>query len=331
MNAPAPTTLVLTRSDVRAVLSMPRAVEAVEQAFIAYSRGLAQMPPKVYLSLERYAGDFRAMPSFLERRSDREPAVAGVKWVNSHPDNPAKHGLPSVMGVYVLSDPETAVPLAILDGTLLTAARTGAAAAVASRALAKRSPATMGFVGCGIQARTMLEAHRAIFGDTMKLVVADVDPEAAKRFAEESGGKVGTNEEASGCDIVNTSTPGRVQVVKREWVKPGAHINAMGADAPGKQELDPAILQDARIVIDDHYQATHSGEVNVALTSGLLKEEAIHGALGDVLTSKVGGRTGDEITIFDSTGLAVQDVALAWVLFDEARGRGVGTPISLVV
>lgn len=332
MTEPARTTLVLTRADVRSLLSMPRAVEAVEQAFVAYATEAAQMPPKVYLSLGQHGGDFRAMPSYLARRSAAEPPIAGVKWVNSHPDNPKKFGLPSVMGIYILSDPETALPLAILDGTLLTAARTGAAAAVASRALSKKQPKTMGFVGCGIQARTMWEAHRAVFGDSLRIIGADSDPAAAEKFAREVGGTVGSVEAAAGCDIVNTSTPGRAPAVRSAWVKPGAHINAMGADAPGKQELDADILDHAKVVIDDHHQATHSGEVNVALEAGTFTEDRIHGSLGDVLAKKIPGRSGEtEITIFDSTGLAIQDVALAWVLYQEARSRGVGAALSIVL
>ncbi|HEU4532635.1 MAG TPA: hypothetical protein VFS00_00910, partial [Polyangiaceae bacterium] len=169
------TTLILSAADVRSLLSMPEAVRAVELAFAEHASGRALMPPKVYLSLEAYGGDFRAMPSYVgpgpgagpdgAPAPDALPAAAGVKWVNSHPDNPQRHGLPSVMGVYILSDPATALPLAILDATVLTAARTGAAAAVASRHLAKPGPKTLGFVGAGVQSRWMLAAHRAVFGD----------------------------------------------------------------------------------------------------------------------------------------------------------------------
>jgi ornithine cyclodeaminase/alanine dehydrogenase len=217
-----------------------------------------------------------------------------------------------------------------MDATLLTAVRTGAAAAVASRALARPAPRTIGFVGSGVQARTMLAAHVAVYGDALEIVASDSDPEAAARFAGEAGGRVASVEEAAGCDIVNTSTPGRVPVVARAWVQPGAHINAMGADAPGKQELTTELVLASKIVIDDHHQATHSGEINVPLHTGALSEASLHGTLGDVLTKRIAARTGDEITLFDSTGLAIQDVALAWVLYQAARQRGVGTLISLV-
>jgi ornithine cyclodeaminase/alanine dehydrogenase len=254
-----------------------------------------------------------------------------VKWVNSHPDNPKRHGLPSVMGVYVLSDPATALPLAVMDATILTAARTGAAAAVASKHLALPDAKTIGFVGSGVQARWMLDAHRTVYGDRLEVLASDIEPAAAKAFADGFGGRVASVEEASGCDIVCASTPGRGPAVMRPWVKPGAHLNAMGADAPGKQELDPAILRNAIIVIDEHYQATHSGEVNLPLSRGELREDHIFGTLGDIIAKKKQpARTPTSLTVFDSTGLAVQDVALARVLFEEAHARNVGTLVDLV-
>lgn len=302
---------------------MSRAVPAVEQAFAAHGRGEALMPAKVYLSLDAYNGDFRAMPSYLA-------GTAGVKWVNSHPDNPKKHGLPSVMGVYILSDPETAAPLAIMDATWLTAVRTGAAGAVASKHLAVASPRSIGFVGCGVQSRVLLAAHRELFAGELELRMADVSREAAAKFAEQVGGTATTIEEAAACDIVCTATPSRAPIVEREWVAAGAHINAMGADAPGKQELDSALLTAGLTVIDDHHQAVSSGEVNVPLACGQLAVSQIHGTLGEIVAGKLPGRRGDEITVFDSTGLAIQDVALARVALELARERNIGHDVALV-
>jgi ornithine cyclodeaminase/alanine dehydrogenase len=253
-----------------------------------------------------------------------------VKWVNSHPENPARHGLPSVMGVYILSDPATARPLAIMDATLLTAFRTGAAAGVATRFLAGRAPRSLGFVGCGVQARYLLDAHRTLYPD-LRLVMADASAEAARRFAAEAGGTVGSVEEAAGCDVVCTSTPVRKPVVRDGWVAAGAHINAMGADAEGKQELETALLRRARVFVDDFDQASHSGEVNVPLHSGALAPADLAGTIGQVIAGKLPARPDAQaITIFDSTGLAVQDVALARVLFDAAREQGVGVDVPLV-
>jgi len=311
-------TILLSRSDVRSLLSMDAAIAAVEAAFTAHGEGRALMPPKVYLELDAYHGDLRAMPAYVD-------GAAGVKWVNSHPENPARFDLPAVMGMYILTDPATALPLAVMDATLLTAVRTGAAAAIASKHLAPRPPKTVGFVGCGVQARTLLEAHRAVYGDTFEVLCADVAEHAARAFAEEARGRVVSIEEASACDVVNASTPARAPVVKRAWVKDGAHVNAIGADAHGKQELEPAILLAGRVVIDDWEQATHSGEVNVPLETGELRRDQIHATLGEILAGKRPGRGDARVTVFDSTGLAVQDVALARVVHAAARERGVGT------
>lgn len=320
-------TLILTQPQIRSLVSMDRVVEAVEQAFAAYARGKAQMPAKVYLSLPEYNGDFRAMPAYLD-------GWAGIKWVNSHPDNPARFQLPSVMGMYILSNPANAQPLAIMDATLLTAMRTGAAGAVASKYLAVSQPKSIGFVGCGVQARVLLDAHRAVYGSEqvagMELRMADAQADTAEAFAREAGGKVTSIEQAAACDIVCASTPSRAPVIEAGWVKLGAHINAMGADGPGKQELDPALLADNKIIIDDHEQAHHSGEINVPLAQGQISDDDIHATLGEVVAGMKSGREGGEITIFDSTGLAIQDVAVARLIYEQALDSGVGTAVSFV-
>jgi alanine dehydrogenase len=315
-------TLMLSQADVRAVVAMREAIDVVESAFVAHGKGEALMPPKVYLSLPQHHGDFRAMPAYLG-------GSAGVKWVNSHPENPARHGLPSVLALYILSDAETAAPLAVMDGTLLTAIRTGAAAAVASKHLAAGAPAAVGFVGCGVQARFLLEAHRAVFGD-FEVLAYDRSSEAADVFAAEARGRRAPIETVAGAPVVCTATPSRTPIVDASFVRAGAHINALGADAPGKQELDPRLLSTAKVIIDDWEQATESGEVNVPLHRGEYHRDRIHGTLGEVLAGKKPGRRGDEITIFDSTGLAIQDLALARHIYDKARAHNLGSPLELI-
>ena len=314
-------TLLLTQSDVRSLVTMDEAVGAVEEAFAAHGRGDTLMPSKVYIDLEEYHGDFRAMPAYFS-------GSAGLKWVNAHPENPAKHGLPTVRGMYILSDPATADPLAVMDATWLTAARTGASAAVATKHLARTGARSVGFVGSGAQARTLLAALRVVLDD-FEIVAADLSSEAASSFAAESGGRSGTLEEAAGCDIVCTATPSTRPVVERAWIRPGTHINAMGADGHGKQELDPQILLDGLVVVDDIAQAKGSGEVNVPLSKGQLQLETLNLNLGEVVAGLKPGRTTEpQITIFDSTGLAIQDVALARVVYQAARNHGVGRSID---
>ena len=312
-------TLLLDRNAVKTLINMAGVISVVEEAFRMCGEGRGKMPGKTYLSLER--GDFRAMPAAL-------PGCAGVKWVNSHPENPSRHGLPSVLGMYILSDPETAVPLAVMDATWLTAVRTGAAAGVATRHLGPEGVESVGFVGSGVQARTLCAALRVVCGD-FEVVASDRDPAAAASFAAEVGGRAGSVEEASGCDVVCTATPSHRPVVKREWIRPGAHVNAMGADAHGKQELDPRVLSDGKVVVDDWEQACASGEVNVPLASGELTSKEIHASLGEVVAGSKSGREGEEITVFDSTGLAVQDVALARLIYERARELDVGSEVDL--
>jgi ornithine cyclodeaminase/alanine dehydrogenase len=322
-------TLILTHAEVRALCDMPLAMQAVEAGFRAYAEGRARMPAKVYLDLPEYTGDFRAMPSLLTANGAEGSAYAGVKWVNAHPNNGARYGLPTVLGTYVLSDPKTALPLAIMDATVLTALRTGAAAGVATKLLANLPLTRVGFVGCGVQARMFRDALRTL--GAFELLAADLNHAAAQAFAAESGGRAVGIEEAAGCPVVCIATPSSVPVIQRAWVLPGTHINAMGADGPGKQELDPLILREARIVVDEPEQSLHGGELNVPVSQGLLSEANIAATLGQVITGAKRGRLSPEdITVFDSTGLAIQDVALAAAVYERARERGVGTPVELV-
>jgi alanine dehydrogenase len=315
-------TLLLTQSEVRQLLEMPTAIRAVQAAFLAHGTGATRMPAKVYLDFPEHQGDLRAMPAWME-------GAAGLKWVNSHPHNPTRHQLPSVMGLYVLSDPATALPIAVLDATLLTAYRTGAAAAVASRFLAHRS-STLGIVGCGVQADYLVEAHRVVYPH-IQVVAADVCKASAAGVAERWKGTVGSVQQAAGCDIVCTATPSRKPVVQRGWVAPGAHINAMGADAEGKQELDPALLLSARVFVDDWEQASHSGELNVPLARGILSKEDIAGSVCGVVAGTEEGRTDpSQTTIFDSTGLAIQDLALARELASRAQAQGAGRTVDFL-
>lgn len=317
------TTLLLERRHVAALLTMESAIDAVEAAFAAHGRGETSMPPKVYVSLEKqHGGDFRAMPAYMD-------GFAGVKWVNSHPENPARHGLPAVMGTYILSDADTALPLAILDATWLTAVRTGAAGAVATRHLHRRAPRSVGFIGCGVQARVLFRAHRVLYPDFETLCV-DVKLDAARTFADEIGSRVASVAEVSACDVVCVATPARAPVLVRSNVSAGAHINAMGADAPGKQEVDPAVLRDARVYVDDLEQAMHSGEVNVPLHHGTFTRDGIAGTLGAVVAGIAPPPPEGAITLFDSTGLAVQDLAIARLLYHLARERGAGIEVDLV-
>jgi len=233
------------------------------------------------------------------------------------------------MAVYVLNDPANAFPLAVMDGTLLTALRTGAAGAIASKHLAQRAPRTISFIGCGTQAYTLHGSHQVVF-DGFESLAHDRNDATARRFAERVGARVVSLEEAAGADIVCTATPSRTPFLQAHWVKPGAHINAMGADAPGKRELCTATLKEAAVYIDDIHQATGSGEINVPLADGDFSVDEIAGTLGEVVAGLQPRPDLGTTTIFDSTGLAIQDVSLARAIYEAARSRSIGQEVDLI-
>jgi ornithine cyclodeaminase/alanine dehydrogenase len=249
--------------------------------------------------------------------------------VNVHAQNRKRYGLPTVMAVYVLSDPANAFPLAVMDGTLLTALRTGAAGAVASKHLAHSTPKTISFIGCGAQAYTLHGAHHVVF-DGFESLAHDRNATTAQRFANRVGARVVRLEEAAGADIVCTATPSRTPLLEAQWIRPGTHINAIGADAPGKRELSTETLKGAAVYIDDIHQAAASGEINVPLAEGDFTLDDVAGTLGEVVAGTLPKPGGDTTTVFDSTGLAVQDVSLARAIYDAARSRSVGHEVDLI-
>ena len=324
-------TLLLDTADVDAGAPIAAVVDAVESAFAAYHRGDAVMPAKSYIELPRYNGDFRSMPAYLDA-GDWD--AAGVKWVNVHPDNPADHDLPTVLGTMIYSDPETAFPLAVMDGMALTRLRTGAAAAVATKHLAVEDAASLGLVGAGAQSYTQLEAIATV-RDIRRVVIADRNPAKQEAFVDAFADRfevsAGTIEEAAACDVLSTVTPVTEPIVARSALGERTHINAIGADAAGKHELEDQVLLDARLVIDDHEQCTHSGEINVPYAAGVLTDDDIDAELGAVVAGDAPGRQpADGLTVFDSTGLAIQDVAAAHTVYEHATETDRGERFSLL-
>jgi alanine dehydrogenase len=323
--------LLLREGEVEELLSMREVIASVEEAFRLKGEGKVQMPPKSYVFFPRHGGDFRVMPAYLE-----EGEKAGVKVVNVHPGNPNR-GLPTVMATILLLNPSTGAPLAVMGGTLITNLRTGAAGAVAAKYLARRDSRVVGMVGAGVQARAQLRGLREVL-EVERVKVVSAHPERTREYAEEVRREYGLEveeageirEAVEGSDVVVTTTPSRQPLVREEWVSEGTHLNAIGADAPGKQELDPGLLRKARVVVDDLEQALHSGEINVPLSRGLLRREDLYGELGEIVAGKKPGRSSPrEITLFDSTGLAIQDVAVAWLAYRKALRLGKGEEIEL--
>jgi alanine dehydrogenase len=324
-------TLLLNSEDVHRNTQMPELIRAIEDAFAAYHRGDAQMPPKSYIDLPQYNGDFRSMPAYLDA-GDWD--AAGIKWVNVHPDNREQFDLPTVIGTMIYSDPRNAFPLAVLDGTELTMQRTGAAAAVATDHLAVEDASSLGIVGAGVQSYTQLRAISTI-RPIEEVVISDLDEEKVARFVDTFEGEFdvrpGTPEDAAACDVLSTVTPVESPIVEREWLGEHTHVNAMGADAEGKHELADEILLAATLVIDDYEQTTHSGEINVPYGEGVLTDDDIYGEIGEIVVGEKPGRTDEDgITVFDSTGLAIQDVAAAHVVYEHADENDNGYPFDLM-
>jgi ornithine cyclodeaminase/alanine dehydrogenase-like protein (mu-crystallin family) len=291
---------LFTAADVERAVSPHEAYDAVRDAFVAYARGAWSMPPKVYVT-NYPAGDFRAMP-----------AIGGghalLKWVTSFPRNPAR-GLPTVTGLVLLSDAEDGRLLAVLDAAAVTALRTAAAAVLAADTLCRPGASTYAVVGCGVngaETARMLVAHGAT------PLVWDVDESRRQAVADRLGARVAASAaDALSAEVVVTVTPGSEVLYAPGSLEPGQHVSLMGADGPGKAEVAPEELRRAHVFCDDWEQASHGGELAAAVEAGIVDRSEVT-ELGAVLTGEANGRrSGNDITLFDSTGLALQDLAIA--------------------
>jgi alanine dehydrogenase len=290
------------------------AIDRVRGALLRFHAGEWLMPAKVYLQSPPY-GDFRAMPA-------RGDGMALLKWVTSFPGNPER-GLPTVTGVICLSDAETGVPLMLLDARSVTALRTGAVAAVATAALARPDARTVGVVGCGLHGTWAARCLAACgYGPG---VCHDARLGAASALADELGWRAGTLAESLACDVVCCVTPGNEIVVDVGSLHAGLHLNMLGADGPGKAEASVGAVASSVLFCDEWEQASHGGELTGAVQAGLVKREQVT-ELGAVLAGDAVGRPGPEaVTLFDSTGLAIQDLAVASAAFaawEDNRVRG---------
>jgi alanine dehydrogenase len=297
---------VFSAESVQAAVSPERALEAVRDAFVAYARGEWSMPPKVYVPAYP-AGDFRAMPAL-------GAGNALLKWVTSFPGNPAQ-GLPTVMGLVLLSDASNGSLRAALDAGAVTALRTGAAAVLAAETLGRPDAETAAVVGAGVNG---IAAARTFKAGGRDVGLHDIDPERARAAADELGARFATRDEALAADLLVTMTPGHEVLLPEGSLQPGQHVSLMGADGPGKAEIAVDELLRTRIFADDWEQASHNGELVHAVEAGKLERSGVT-ELGAVLAGNAEGRQSDqEITTFDSTGLAIQDLAIALAAMERA-------------
>jgi len=296
--------IVFSGDDVRRAVSPERALEAVREAFVAYARGEWTMPPKVYVPAYP-AGDFRAMPAL-------GGGHALLKWVTSFPGNPAQ-GLPTVTGLVLLSDATNGMLEAAFDAAAVTALRTGAAAVLAAETLGRDGPAAV--VGAGVNGEA---AVRTFVARGREVLLYDVDRERTAAVAARTGAAIASREDALAADVVVTVTPGHEVVFAEGTLRPGQHVSLMGADGPGKQEIAVEELARAHVYCDDWEQASHNGDLVHAVDRAALVRDDVT-QLGDVLAGRAEGRISDgEITVFDSTGLAIQDLAIARAALERA-------------
>jgi alanine dehydrogenase len=310
---PVPSLPVLDHDAVLGAVSPAAAIAEVREAFLRFRAGDWVMPAKVYLQSPPH-GDFRAMPA-------RGNGLALLKWITSFPGNPER-GLPTVNGVICLSDATTGLPLMLLDARAVTALRTGAVAAVGTAALAAPEAASVGLIGCGLHgawaARCLAEAG---YGPG---ICADPKADAADRLAGELGWRSGTRAEAMTADVVCCVTPGSEPLFDTGDLRSGQHLNMLGADGPGKAEATPQAVAACHLFCDEWEQASHGGELTGAIEAGLIQRSDV-GELGAVLAGQSPGRaSATETTLFDSTGLAIQDLAVAGAAYRAWRAGDAG-------
>jgi len=298
---------VFRASDVERAVSPHEAYDAVRGAFEAHARGTWSMPSKVYVT-NYPAGDFRAMPAIGDGH-------AVLKWVTSFPGNPAR-GLPTVRGLVLLSDAEEGALLAVLDAAAVTALRTAAAGVLAADTLCRSEASSYAVIGAGINGA---ETVRMLMAHGVTPLVWDVD-ESRRRFVAE---RIGAREaqgaaEALACEVVVTVTPGAKVLYPEDSLEAGQHVSLMGADGPGKAEVAIAELSRAHLFCDDWEQASHGGELAAGVAAGIVTRDTVT-ELGAVLTGEADGRrSAGDITLFDSTGLAIQDLAIAKAAYAKA-------------
>jgi alanine dehydrogenase len=326
-------TLILSRTDMIGLLTPAEYNDCVEHAFRMHGEGRIYMEPKGHIVLDRYPGEWEVMPSYIE-----EPEAAACKWVSIREDN-ARFDLPTVFSILIYTHPETGFPLAICDGSHHTMMRTGSSAAVSAKWLARKDSKVLALVGAGTVGRGALATCDEVFSweeirvwSRNEATLDDFVAEQQPRFPHvELRTSTDLEQVIRGADVVVTGTHARGGLVQDDWVEPGTHIAALGADLEGEQELDAKILQRARIFVDDIRQCRTDGEINVPLREGHITEENVAGEIGKVIVGDLEGRqSDDQVTVFDSTGIALQDSATVPLEYERALAAGVGVEKKMI-
>ncbi len=327
-------TLILSRADMMGLLEPKEYNDRVEHAYRMHGEGRYYMEPKGHIVLDKYPGEWEVMPSYIE-----EPEAAACKWVSIREENRAKFDLPTVFSILIYTHPETGFPLAICDGSYHTVMRTGSAAAVSAKHLARPGSTSLAIVGAGNMAEGVLATCNEVFAwedvrvwsrsqQTLDDFVREQQPRY-ERFAIRASTNL--EEVVRGAEVLVTVTPARGPIVESAWISEGTHIAALGADKEGDQELDPQILTRARTFVDDIRQCRTDGEINVPLSENIISENDVAGEIGQVVAGKLEGRTSEgDITVFDSTGFALQDSATVPLEYERALAAGVGIEKKMI-
>lgn len=319
-------TRILTRSDLQSLLTPEDCLIAVEEAFRSYGEGRTAAPKS--LGMHAAAGTYHIKAAMAD--------VFVAKLNANFPENRTRHQLPTIQGVLVVMDLERGTPLAVLDSAFVTTLRTAAATAVATKYLSRRDAGTIAIIGCGTQGRASLEALRLV-RPILTAYAYDLDGDAAESFARTMSTTLSVDVRATTSiddavaqsDIVVTCTTARAAILDAHHLHPGLFIAAVGADNPEKQELAPRVLRESKVVVDVLEQAATMGDLHHAIEAGLLTRGDVHGELADVICRRAAGRQrDDEVFVFDSTGTALQDVAVASLAYARALERGAGVDVA---
>ncbi|MGY3718078.1 2,3-diaminopropionate biosynthesis protein SbnB [Sutcliffiella cohnii] len=309
----------------------------MEKVFALHHEGDYVLPNKSVLrwgdlDSESTIGRINSMPAYI----GGDFKAVGIKWIASSPKNPQVYGLPRANGLTVLNDPDTLIPISVMDGTLLSAMRTGANSGVAAKYLAKKDSKTIGLIGAGVQNRTQLLALLEVMENIQTIKVCDLDAERANKFAKEMSEMTGhliqvvpnAEEAVRGSDIFVTATVTKKPIVKREWIEKGSlylHV--------GSHECEFDVIEEAdKVVVDDWEELKHRGveTISIMYAQGIYDGSKIHANLGELVSGKKAGRENDnEIIYFNSVGLGIQDVALSSIIYKNALEKGIGTKLSL--
>jgi ornithine cyclodeaminase len=326
---------IISREEVKSAVSMAQAIETVKSAFAQLSRGRARVPIRTQLGIPLHDGVTLFMPAYLEDTDE-----LGMKMVSVFSGN-IEQGLPIINAMVTLVDPETGLPIAIIDGTYLTALRTGAASGAATDLLARGDADTVAVLGTGVQGRTQLQAVCTV-RSIERVLVFDTRRGAAERFRAEmadAGAPVphrievaSTAKEAiSQADVVCTATTSTTPVFLDSDVKPGTHINAIGSFTPQMQELPAETVARALLVVDSREAVwAEAGDLIIAKKRGLITESSVHAEIGEIVAgTKPGRSSAGQVTLFKSVGNAVQDVSVGARILEEAKRKDLGTLVDL--